>query len=929
VPDVLPLVRSGESGPVGRSAECAALESFVARAVADGAVLLVTGDPGVGKTELLEWAARDAVTSGAGVLRAGGVGFETEVGFAGLHQLLLPLLDDLEELPGPHRDALLVALGLGTGASPDRLLVSAAVLGLLSRAAESRPLLLVVDDVASLDRTSVEVLGFVARRAHGRRIGLLAAARTGSDCVLLDGGLPQLEVTPLGEDAAAELLDARFPLLEARTRQRVLSASAGNPLALLELPARMTDEARTGAWPPLSSSLRRAFVSQLTALPPPTRMLLLFTALEGTGDLRTLRAAAAHERWLDDLAPAEAAHLVRIDLRAERLTFRHPLLASAAIEMATSGERRRAHAALADVLVNRPEECAWHLAEAVVGADPRAADILEVAARRAQQDGDPARAVTTLLRSADVTPPGPDRARRLAAAAYVGVVTTGDLRHVPRLLQEARTADPGTAASAEVAVAATQLLTTGSSDVDTVHAMLVRAVEPALGRGADATGVEDVLYSLMVTCHYAGREDLWSPFQRAMTSMTPGPRPVLSVSARMLADPARATTDVLDELDGLVTSANASVDPTHIVRVGIAALYADRLPGVREALRRVVRTGSEGGAAASALNALMLLGRDAFDEGRWDEAIRTADEGIAWGEELGYRLVSKGGVYCRALVTAARGEAGTAQALADELVEWSAPLGVGLLRHFAHRVRGLADLGSGDYASAYRELTAISPAGRFAPYAPVAVTVALDLVEAAVRTGRRAEAAAHVAAMQQTQLFTGRPKYALVAAGSAALVASGDEAPACFERALALPGAMRHPFERARIQLAYGEHLRRTRSTRASRAQLGEALDTFRDLGARPWATRAWNELRATGLAQRVTPGDRGAGALTAQEHQIAMLAASGLSNKEIGSRLYLSPRTVGAHLYRIFPKLGISSRAALRDALTSTADGVAGIGGR
>jgi DNA-binding CsgD family transcriptional regulator len=927
VPDVLPLVRPGGARLVGRSAECAALGSFLAHAVADGAVLVVTGDPGIGKTELLERAVRDARTSGATVLRAGGVAFEADVGFAGLHQLLLPLLDDLDELAAPHREAVVVALGLGAGVPPDRLLLSAAVLALLRRVAETRPLVLVVDDAAAVDPSSVGVLGFVARRLHGRPIGLLVAARTGSDCLLLHGGLPQLEVPPLDEDAAAELLDARFPHLDARTRLRVLTASAGNPLALLELPSVLTDAERPGSPPPLTGSLRRAFVPQLSSLPPPTRTLLLFAALEGTGDLRILRAAAADERWLDDLAPAEEAGVVQIDLRSERLTFHHPLLASAAVDVCTSGERRRAHAALADVLVDRPEQCAWHLGEAVVGADPRAADILEVAARRAQHDGDPARAVDTLLRAADATPPGPDRARRLAAAAYVGVVTTGDLGHLPRLLQEARTADPATSTSAELSVAATQLLATGSGDVETVHAMLVRAVRHALDRGAGTGDVEDALYSLMVTCHFAAREDLWSSFQREVTSSAPGLPRVLSVSAELLADPAGVTAGALDQLEALVTSANTSVDPAYIVRVGVATLYADRLAGVREALRRVVRTRHEGGAAASALNALLLLCRDAFDDGRWDEASRTAEEGIACGTELGYGLVSKGGVYCRALVAAARGEDRIARALADELVEWSAPLGVGLLGHFAHRVRGLADLGSGDYASAYQELTAISPAGRFPPFAPIAVTAALDLVEAAVRTGRSAEAAAHVAAMQQSHLFSGRPRYALVAAGGAALVATGDEASALFEAALALPGAERQPFERARIQLAYGEHLRRTRSTRSARLQLGAAEECFRHLRAHPWATRASNELRATGLAQRAGPGDRGAAALTAQEQQIAMLAASGLSNKEIGRRLYLSPRTVGAHLYRIFPKLGISSRAALRDALTSTADGTAVVG--
>ena len=925
MPDALASIHVADAGLVGRSAETSVLAAFLDRALGTGAVLLVTGEPGVGKTVLLETAARDAAAAGATVVRAAGVEFEAEVGFAGLNQLLLPLLGDLETLPEPHREALVVALGLGAGPSPHRLLVSAAVLCLLTRAAESRPVLVVVDDVPWLDRPSTRVLGFVARRLDRSRIGVLAAARTGSDCLLLQAGLPQLEVPPLDDAAATELLQTRFPVLGAQIRRRVLAASEGNPLALLELPAVMTEAQRTGSDPlpsalPLSSHLQRVFAQQLADLPERTRRLLLLAALEGTGDLRTLRAAAATDGWLDDLAPAERARLLRIDLAAGRVTLRHPLIGSAAVVLATSGELRRAHGALAHVLVDRPEECAWHLAEAVVGTDAHAADLLETAAHRARQKGDAVRAVNALLRAADLTPSGPDRARRLAAAAFVGADTTGDLRSVPELLSAARTADPRTAGSLEVAVAAAHHLLNGEGDVETAHRMLVQAVEYALDQGSAAAAVEDALHSLMLVCHFGGRDELWRPFERALEALGPDVPPVLSVSRTVFADPVRAAPAALERLDELIVSAHTGVDPTHVVRVGMAAFYADRLSSCRQALRRVVRDGREGGAAASAVNALMLLCHEAFDGGRWQEAGRTAEEGRAWGEDLGYRLLTLCGVYCSALLAAARGDERTAEALADELTAWSAPRALGLLEDFAHRVRGLAALGRGDFEDAYRELSAVSQAGGFAPYAPVGLAVAMDLVEAAMRTGRRREATAHVAAMERSAIFTGRPKLALVRAGSAALVASGEEASRCFERALAVPGAEQHPFERARVQLAYGEHLRRSRATNASRVQLSAALETFQELGARPWATRASNEVRATGLTHRGAAGDRGIGALTAQEHRIAQLAASGLSNKQIGSRLYLSPRTVGAHLYRVFPKLGISSRAALRDALSGTA---------
>jgi DNA-binding CsgD family transcriptional regulator len=238
----------------------------------------------------------------------------------------------------------------------------------------------------------------------------------------------------------------------------------------------------------------------------------------------------------------------------------------------------------------------------------------------------------------------------------------------------------------------------------------------------------------------------------------------------------------------------------------------------------------------------------------------------------------------------------------------------------------LVALGQCDFEDAYRQLASINPPGLFAPHAPVALSVAMDLVEAAIRTGRRTEAEQHVVAMQGTSIFGDRPWLTLISTGSAALVTSGDEATRLFEAALAIPGVDRYPFDQARIRLGYGEHLRRARATTAARLQLTSALEAFRRLGARPWETRATSELAATGSASRpVVLGDR-RWALTSQEHEIAMLAASGLSNKQIGSRLFLSPRTVGAHLYRVFPKLGISSRAALRDALAgprSTSEGM------
>ena len=922
MPGTPPLVATGQADLVGRSAESVAVSSFLEMALTRGHGLLVTGEAGVGKTALLEEALRHPAASSALVLRAAGVEFEAEVSFAGLNQLLLPLIGDLEALPPSHSDALSVALGLGAGPSPHRLLVSAAVLGLLTHTAESQPVLLVVDDVPWLDRASARVLGFVARRLGGRRIALLAAARTGSDGVLLQAGLTHLEVAPLEEHAAAALLQAHFPNLGPHIRRRVLATSEGNPLALLELPAVLTERQRTGldALPPplpMGSHLQKVFAQQLVRLPTATRRLLLLAALDGRGDLRTLTTAAGDDRWLDDLGPAERARLVSIDLGTQQVTLRHPLIASAAVELATSGELRRAHGALAEALVDRPEECAWHVAEAVVGTDARAADLVEVAAQRARTKGDVVRAVTALRRAAELTPAGPERARRLAAAAFVGADATGSLRSVPGLLSAARAADPGTEGSLEVAAAAAYHLLNGEGDVETAHLLLARAVQNALDHGSDAAAVEDLLHSLMLVCHFGGREELWLPFAGAVAALRDGLSPVLAVSSTVFADPVRSTPAALEQLDELLSTAPAAVDPTHVVRLGMAAFYADRLSSCGEALRAVVEDGRAGGAVASAVNALMMLCHEAFEGGRWQEAERTAEEGIVWGKELGYRLITLPGLYCSGLVAAVRGDVGTAHALADELCAWSAPRGARLLEDFARRIRGLAALGRSEFEEAYQHFSAVSSAGGFAAYRPVALVVAMDLVEAAVRAGRRSEAEAHVRAMEEAPIFSGSPRLALLREASGALVAPAEETVERFERALSSPGAGRSPFECARVRLAYGEHLRRARATSAARVQLAAARDIFESLGARPWATRASNELRAAGLTHGAADIGSGTDGLTAQEQQIALLAATGLSNKQIGSRLYLSPRTVGAHLYRIFPKLGITSRAALRDALS------------
>ncbi len=922
------LRKPGQAEPLtGRTGDLELIRSFVGTAAVRGGVLLLSGEPGVGKTALLDAAASEASASGLRVLRAGGAEFEADISFSGLNQLLLPLLEDLSRLDGSHRDALSVALGLVEGAPADRLTVVSAVLALLRQAAASRPLLLVIDDLQWLDRSTGAVLGLVTRRLADVPVGFLAASRSGQEGFFERGDLPRYEIRPLDEAAATALIGARFPALADRVRQRLLAEARGNPLALLELPAALSGPQRTAAQPlpamlPLSRRLQALFASRVSDLPAPARRLLLLAVLDGTGDLELLRAAAAGPRALTDLASAERAGLVSMDGGSGRLAFRHPLTRSAIVELSASDERRAAHRTLAGQLADQPERRAWHLAEATVEPDEGVAGLLEQTARRILRRGDAVGAVAALSRAAELSPWRADRTRRMALAAYIGADVAGDLKNVSRLLDDARQADPGIGGSLAAAVAAAHGLLNGDGDVDTAHRLLVGAIKSQAGRPdtSDAAFIE-ALYTLLVVCSFGGRPELWEPFYAALP---PQPPTVLYLWTHTFADPAHAAVPALGVLDGAIARLATETDPVQIVRIGIAADYVDRLPGCREALWRVIRDGRAGGAVASAIDALMRLCFDAFRAGQWDEAGRLAEEGLGLCRAHGYRLLAWLLQYGQALLAAGRGDYDTAEQLTDEITRWAGPRGGRAVQACACHVRALAAMGQGDFERAYQQAIAVSPAGAFASHVPHALRVAFDLVESAVRTGRHAEAAAHVAVMREIGLAGISPRLALIATGAAAVAAADHEATPLFAQALAIPGAGDWPFDLARVQLAYGERLRRARATTQARHQLGAALDIFRRLGARPWQARAENELRAAGLVQE-TQATRGTAAgtvpLTPQEYEVAMLAAAGLTNKQIGERLYLSHRTVAAHLYQAFPKLGVTSRAALRDVLPPPPD--------
>ncbi|MFE4696258.1 AAA family ATPase [Streptomyces sp. NPDC056738] len=906
---------------VGREADMERFGVFLSGIPRHGGSLVLAGEPGVGKTALLTAVAGRAEAAGLRVLRAVGVQYGTRTGYGALRQLLtsLPELRSTAVLPpvlaailGPEGDA-----APGHDAASGHDAVFEAVVSLVADLSRDTPVLLALDDAQWLDRPSAVVLGQVARRLPGTGTGLVCTLRSGEEGFFEHGGLPLHELGPLGEAASEELLLRRFPDLASRVRRRLIADAEGNPLALLELPAALTESQRTAsrALPrhiPLTQRLRSTFASRVRTLPPATRHLLLVAALEGSGNMLVVRRAVAGRCDVKHLAPAERTQLVRVEDATGRLAFRHPLIRSAVVELSTSSQRRNVHRALADAWTAVPEQRAWHLAQAAEEPDEQIATLLEQAADISARRGDGPNAVSALVRAAELSPAAPTYARRLAKAAYVGANLTGDVRDVPGLLNDARQAAPDTDSTA-AAVAAALYLLNSYGDIDTAHRLLSGAIalRPEPYDLTDPT-LSEAMSTLLMVCVHGGRPELWSAFDAALAKCTSVPD-TLELLRATFADPARARPADWARLDDAVRALPGTSDPVRIVRIATAGAYADRLGEMEEPLRLTARGGPGGQNIFPAIQASFLWSSHAWFTGRWPEARQAARQGLRWCEELDYPLRSWTGTFVLACVHAVRGEYPAARAHADRMDQWAGSRRGHAVACYAAHARTLIALSQGDFEEAHRHADRITPTGTFAPFAGHAVWAILDQVEAAVLTGRRAKAAEHVRAARGAGLETVSPRLNMVILASAALAADQDEETVRgLAAALAVEGGERWPFDLARIQLHLGEHLRRGKAPARARTHLSAAADAFERLGAHPWTARAAAELRACGTP--VPPP--GAAALTPQQGEIARLAATGLTNKQIAERLRLSPRTVSTHLYQVFPKLGITTRAALRDAL-------------
>jgi DNA-binding CsgD family transcriptional regulator len=906
-----------DTNVIGRREELSLLRELIAPPHKESHVLLLLGDPGLGKTVLLAEAAREARAAGMRVLATTGRESEQDLAFAGLHQLLRPVLDRVARLPARQAEALRGAFGLSDDpAPPDALLTGIAVLTLLSELSDEQPLLVAADDAHWLDRASLDALAFAARRLESEQLVLLAGARGNVPPAGFERDLPQLLLRPLTRPDAGLLLDAQPRPPHGRLREQVLVQAVGNPLALIEL-ARViaTDPDAGRRWTaeplPLTGRLTALMAAQYVTLPPAARSALLLAAAADSPDLTTavtgLSAAA--------LAPAEAVGLIRLDTQGP--WFAHPLTRSAVYHAAPFAERAAAHRQVADALRDRPDRRAWHLAAAALEPDEHLAALLEDSAAQAQRRGGAAAAARALERAAELSPGEPDKARRLLAAAGLAL-SAGQADWVRELAGRVLTltSDPDLRIAARLDIGWSLLWSNRNADAFDTLLSVVAEASPGLPAIA-----WQAAWMAATVAHQTGLPEVRAKARAALDLLDsqdgPAPAPAPAAEYRIWI---RACTDPFGERADLVpllrrTAGESLSDPGTF---GAAAWILDEtelaVRVLREALSRLRAPGVRG-ASGGVLSALEWA---CVDSGRWDDALDAAQEAGDIAAAYKMETVAGSADLTTAVVAAMRGEH---DQVAPLLARVRAAVDTGEYRGFAARIwqtAGLAALAQGNYVTAYAQLSRLFAADGTPLHHHFSYLAVADLAAAAVRAERRLEARTLLErALARVDPAPG-PRLEQLAARARGLLAGPDSAEAHFAAPLADPAGDTWPFERAQLQLDYGEWLRRQRRINDAKPILVTALETFRRLGAAPWTRRAESELRACGVTVQAPQGAPGAAhaldGLTAQQREIVILAGHGLTNGEIADRLFLSPRTVASHLYRSYPKLGIAGRRQLRD---------------
>ncbi|MFE6860393.1 LuxR C-terminal-related transcriptional regulator [Nocardia sp. NPDC057668] len=833
------------------------------------------------------------------VLRVTGVQSGGEIAFSGLRRLLEPVREHISVLPAPQRTALSSALSSDPADPPERFLVGLAVLSLLAEAAVRGPVLCSVDDAQWVDRPSVDALLFAARRLGSDGVVMLFAGRPEFEAP----GVPVLTLPPLDADAARALLAARNPDLALEIRERVIAESAGNPLALLELPGMNTESPPVGPMA-LSERLQSGFGGQIARLPESTRFALVVAAAEHGGDLGvilgTLRELGS---GANALAAAEGTGMLAVTARSVR--FRHPLIRAAAYRSATAAERVTVHGALAVALAAEPERAVWHRAAAATGPDETVAAALEVTAESARGRTGHGAAATAWERAARLTPDPAQRTRRLVHAVE-NAADAGQFTRACLLARQARESTRSPAHRARLAgvlahiefehgspVIAHRLLHAGATEAAAMDPALAAAMLFDAGRMAWFLGDLDAFRdSRTVLAGLAPSPDR-DRFLRYYDGILALYGADLAAGIRLIRGNAAAPQDVRH----------------HSPQVRFVLATQTLIVGDLDTTREILADLAEGCRVRGLLGWLALAelwqGTVEFMLGHFREAELLTTEGRRIAQHIGQPVRIVHADSNLALLAAVRGMAvdGPAGAARGAAGGEFSPF------HRAHVdwARALADMGAGHYARALDRMEALGaiPTARHAQWLPVLA----DRVEAAVRLDQRERAVQPLAELRLWAEALETPWAEALLLRATALL---DDDPAAFARALESHAAQCRPFDRARTGLLYGEWLRRERRTTEARAELQDALRTFERLGADPWTTRTRNELRAAGVGTLPAPQPDPTAQLTPQELQVARLAAAGATNREIAALLYVSPKTVGHHLSRSFRKLGVAGRKDL-----------------
>ncbi len=916
--------RGRTSGLTYRHAERSALDRLVdAVRAGESRTLVMRGDPGVGKTVLLDHLATRASDSGCRVARAAGVQSEMELAFAGLHQLCAPMLDQLSRIPVPQHDALRTAFGIAAGTTPDRFLVGLGVLSLLCEAADQRPLICVIDDEQWLDRASVQALGFAARRLGADPVGLVFATRDAGGEL---AGLTELDITGLGDNDARELLDSalRGPL-DPQVRDLIVAETRGNPLALLELPRGLTPAELAGGFAlpgalSLTGRIENSFVRQLEGLPVQTRRLLQLAAADPSGD-RALVWRAADRLGIPVQAAAPAVEAGLVEVGAD-VRFRHPLVRSAAYGSASPADRQELHAALAEVTntLADPDRRAWHRAQAAAGPDEEVAEELQRSAGRAQARGGLAAAAAFLEWSAALTVDPPRHAQRALAAAQASL-QAGALGRALNLLAAAEAGPLDELGSARVDLLRGQIAFASGLGRDAPPLLLNAAsrLEPL-----DLDLARETYLSAWMAALFAGRlaagGDLLE-VSRAARALPPH------------AGPPRTVDLVLDGLACIVTDGPAAAAPAlrravrAFVDADITAEDAFRWGWLAQAaasilwdddawrtlLVRQVRLARAGGALDELPVMLGALGTAVAWSGDFESASALIIEAETICEVTGARAAP----FTAIMLASLQGRQAAAESLIEVTLTEAQSAGQGIAVAYAHWAAATLNNGLGRYEEA---LTAARQASDDTSALHISMWALPEMVEAAARTGDT-----HLAtdAAERLTGYTeaGGTDFGLgIQARCQALVSGPQDAESLFREAIERLGRTKLRPELARAHLLYGEWLRRANRRTDARAQLHAAHAMLDAIGMEAFAERARRELLATGETVRKRTAEA-LTTLTAQEACIARLARDGLPNSEIGAQLFLSVRTVEWHLRKVFSKLGISSRRELHMALPIAAD--------